>query len=201
VILRRVQVVALVAALAFSAACSTSGTELRAPTGVAADGVTVDGTRQVIAPIVTGDGGFTMRSETFEAGAPIATFHTFAGDNSPPPLLWDNVPEETTELALVMRNADKDDVIYWVVTGMAPESTGLIGGVPPPGAVISENEFAEAAYRGPDTPAGLTETYVFTLYALAEPSGLAFDADPVGAVTALEQSALTTTALSTTHTG
>ncbi|MCH7788748.1 MAG: hypothetical protein IH940_04835, partial [Acidobacteria bacterium] len=140
---------ALLLALTFSGACSTSGTTLKAPTGsaVGADSVDTVNTGQHIQPLVTGLEGFTLRSVTFEAGEPISESHTYSGGNSSPPLLWENVPANTTELALVMRNADRGDVIHWVVTGISPDSNGMVGAEPPAGAVVSDNEFAEPAYR------------------------------------------------------
>ena len=108
--------------------------------------------------------------------------HTCDGDNHSPALAWQDVPEGTAELALIVDDPDAPGgtFTHWVVYAIPADYTGLDRGVPP-GPVVSgaislkqgPNDGADLpGYTGPCPPAGETHDYVFTLYALDEEIGL-----------------------------
>lgn len=114
-------------------------------------------------------------------GEPIDPLHTCDGTNISPALTWDGVPEGAAELALVVDDPDAPGgtFTHWVVYAIPADYTGLERGIPPGPAVsgtISLNQGLNdgsdvPGYTGPCPPEG-EHGYVFTLYALAEPTGL-----------------------------
>jgi phosphatidylethanolamine-binding protein (PEBP) family uncharacterized protein len=86
------------------------------------------------------------------------------GTPRPPVLRWSAPPPGTTELALTVEDPDAPagPFVHWVVTGIPPTATTL------PAAGATDN-----GWRGPCPPAGPAHHYVFTLYAVAKPLGLA----------------------------
>ncbi len=126
------------------------------------------------APADSGDIGIT--STAFEDGEPIPVEHTCDGDETSPPLAFTGVPADAAELAIVVRDPDADGFVHWVIAGIPPDATGIDEGAPPAAAVEADNGFDEPGWAGPCPPEG-DHTYEFTVYALAEPSGLEGGAD------------------------
>jgi Raf kinase inhibitor-like YbhB/YbcL family protein len=129
-------------------------------------------------------GGFTLSSSAFGESELIPDDHAFGDDNESPPLQWSGVPDGTEELGLAVVDPDASNFVHWVVAGIDPSTTGLEAGEVPPGAVEALNSFNEASWSGPAPPAGSRHTYVFTLYALPEASGVT---DEMTAQDAIEQ--------------
>jgi Raf kinase inhibitor-like YbhB/YbcL family protein len=86
-----------------------------------------------------------------------------------PALSWSGAPEDTRELAIVMRDLDAPGGEFrhwsaWRVPGAAS------GTVPASGLVEGRNSFGNDAYAGPCPPKGDDpHEYVFTIYALSKP--------------------------------
>ncbi len=201
---RRAGALAFAFGCAVLAACSTSGTELRPPAefGHAASvdtGATLDTVS--LEPQVTARGGFAVMSETWEPGGVIPDFHALSGGNSLPPLQWTSPPPSTAELAIVMRDASAEDEIRWVVTAIPTDSEGLIGSRIPEDAVVHAGTDGEPAYQGPDTPAGQTHTYVFSLYALDTQVVVDPETAPDAVVGLIEQNATDVASVTGTHSG
>ena len=97
--------------------------------------------------------------------------YTCRGDDVSPPLLFQDVPAGTVELALVVRDVDAEGFVHWVVAGMTPDLGGLAEGTPPTGAVEATNDLGRTGWAGPCPPAG-THHYELRLYALSQPSGV-----------------------------
>jgi Raf kinase inhibitor-like YbhB/YbcL family protein len=116
-------------------------------------------------------GGLAVSSTAFEDGDPIPERYTCDGDETSPPLAFTGVPADTAELAVVVRDPDADGFVHWVVAGIPADAPGIDEGAPPAGAVEAANGFDEPGWAGPCPPEG-DHTYEFTVYALAEPSGL-----------------------------
>ncbi|HEX6567647.1 MAG TPA: YbhB/YbcL family Raf kinase inhibitor-like protein [Acidimicrobiales bacterium] len=116
-------------------------------------------------------GGLVVTSTAFDAGDPIPTRYTCDGDDTSPPLALEGVPADAAELAIVVRDPDADGFVHWVVAAIPPETATIAEGAPPAGAVEAESGFGEPGWAGPCPPEG-DHTYEFTVYALAEPSGL-----------------------------
>jgi Raf kinase inhibitor-like YbhB/YbcL family protein len=143
---------------------------------------------------------FALGSQAIEAGGQIPKEFTCDGAGTSPPLDWTGVPLETAELAIVMVDSDADDFVHWVVAGLHPTGTGIELGSVPPSAVQAFNSFGDIGYGGPCPPPGETHTYLFTIYALPEPLGLAENLDTQLAVDLIRQAAIYPAFLTTEYT-
>lgn len=116
----------------------------------------------------------TVSSPAFDEGEPIPTEHTCDGEDVPPPLAWEGVPDDAAELAVIVSDPDAPggEYVHWVVAGLDPAVGGLTDGVET-GGVLGSNDFGELGWGGPCPPASDdAHRYVFTVYAAAEPLGL-----------------------------
>ena len=152
-------------------ACGDDGRELRPP----AAGQTYTPTSTTIAGGVVGSTAATtvlsFSSPGFEDGASIPDRFTCDGEDVSPALQWNGLPAATTEVAIVVTDADANQFVHWVVAGLDPSLTSIAEGELPEGAVVSRNGFGEIGWRGPCPPGG-EHTYVFALFAHAEPIGM-----------------------------
>jgi Raf kinase inhibitor-like YbhB/YbcL family protein len=126
--------------------------------------------------------GFRIAGGDVADGEPVDPLHTCDGANLSPALTWQDVPEGTAELALIVDDPDAPGgtFTHWVVYAIPADYTGLERGVPP-GPVVSgaislrqgPNDGSDVpGYTGPCPPGGETHDYRFTLYALDEETGL-----------------------------
>jgi Raf kinase inhibitor-like YbhB/YbcL family protein len=143
-------------------------------------------------------GRLSLSSPAFNEGDPIPAEYSLAGGDVSPPLTWSGVPDGTAELALTVVDPDAGNFLHWVVAGIDPSLTSIEKGSLPADSVQALNNFGEADWGGPAPPPGPAHTYVFTLYALAEPSGIAEGSPGNDAVTALSGSGAPTAVLRAT---
>jgi Raf kinase inhibitor-like YbhB/YbcL family protein len=126
--------------------------------------------------------GFAFTGVDVADGESIDRRHTCDGDNHSPALAWQDIPEGTAELVLIVDDPDApgDGFTHWVVYAIPADYTGLERGVPP-GPVVSgaislkqgPNDGSDVpGYTGPCPPGGETHDYVFTLHALDAETGL-----------------------------
>jgi Raf kinase inhibitor-like YbhB/YbcL family protein len=133
-----------------------------------------------------------LRSPAFTDEGMIPKEYTCDGAGGSPPLEWSGVPQNARELALIVDDPDAPmgTFSHWVVVGLPSGLKGLKKGVPAEGIVPTasmltegeaeleagsrqgKNDFGEVGYGGPCPPSG-THRYVFRLYALDAPLGLA----------------------------
>ncbi len=114
----------------------------------------------------------TLTSPDFDDGGTIPTELTCDGDDRSPTLRWEGVPEDTTELTLLVEDPDAPGgtFVHWVLWGLDPESGELPGGAVPASAVEGRNDFGRVGWAGPCPPRGRGEhRYIFTLFALSDP--------------------------------
>lgn len=104
------------------------------------------------------------------SGAAIPVEHTCDGADTAPLISWTSPPAGTVEVAVVVTDRDAENFVHYAAAGFPPVAGGM-GGAVVPGAVEGTNDFGTIGWRGPCPPAGTTHTYVWTVYALAEPSG------------------------------
>jgi Raf kinase inhibitor-like YbhB/YbcL family protein len=198
--------VVAVLAGALLAGCDTNdGRALRPPP----PGATVPTTALASAPTTAegavlgttpGPSDLLLSSPDFiDGGALPAQYAACGGDNVSPPLHWSGIPAGTVEMALVVTDTDVPDggFIHWVVTGLSPDLIGLGPGAVPEGAVEARNDTSEFGWFGPCPPDGETHRYVFTLYALTGPTGIALGAggpEAIDAITSIPGVAATLTA-------
>lgn len=116
---------------------------------------------------------FNVTSRAFEYGATIPKKHSCKGDDVSPPLMWDEVPKETTSLAMIMEDPDAPGgtFTHWIVYNLPPDSNGLEGNIPQQkhlknGAIQGKNDFGKTGYGGPCPPKGEEHRYYFRLFAL-----------------------------------
>jgi Raf kinase inhibitor-like YbhB/YbcL family protein len=171
------------AALLLVAGCADRGREMREPldsqtttTRVPAAAGAAEESRPP--SLQTGPDGFTVRLDGTTAGGELPAAMSCEGDEVPPTVLWQNVPDQTAELALSMTDPDAEGFVQWLVVGIDPSLAGMDGADLPPGATALLNSSGEAAFAGPCPPGGERHDYVFTLYALAEERSFDPLADP-----------------------
>ena len=115
----------------------------------------------------------TVTSTAFREGGTIPSKYTCDGNDISPPLAWDDVPANTSAVALVIDDPDAPGgtFTHWVLLDIDPAATGLAEARLPPGAVQAKNSAGKAAYFGPCPPSD-THHYRFTVYALSEATNL-----------------------------
>lgn len=137
--------------------------------------------------------GITVSSTAFDAGQPIPEVYSCEGENVPPPLAWTGVPDEATELALVVEDPDAPDetFVHWLVVGIDPSTTALTGTEPPPGAQVLPGSSDNPTYIGPCPPDNDGDhRYYFQVYALDGPVDLDAGAPPLAGVKAVREAAV-----------
>lgn len=116
---------------------------------------------------------FEIKSEAFrnDAFIPVRYSSTRKGCNVSPPLEWENVPDGTESLALIVEDTDAPFVItHWILYNIPADQSGLPEGIPKQklftdGMIQGKNIFYQNAYIGPSPPFG-KHHYHFNLYAL-----------------------------------
>lgn len=141
---------------------------------------------------------FTLRSPAVGPGGTLPFRHARGGANIPPELQWRGVPADAVELAVVMVDLSANDFVHWVVSGIDPTTIQLFEALVPPGAVQAINDFGEQGWGGPAPPLGEgAHTYVFKLFALGAPSGIAPGTAGAEAIAQIEAVAIGVTELIT----
>jgi len=184
---------AVTTGLAVIAACDTDdGRQMDEPSGEQRDGqpTTTSSSLPGEPVVTTGEPVVTMLAgssvpETIEAGTVAAPFvvsgpwadgglvlieHTCDGPGTAPVISWTAPPAGTVELALVVTDRDAEDFVHYAVRGLPP--TAGETGVPIAGAVEGTNDFGAPGWGGPCPPPGTTHQYVWTVYAVAQPTTL-----------------------------
>lgn len=112
---------------------------------------------------------FALNSPAFAENTEVPAEYSCDAGNAPPPLHWQNVPTGAESLAVVVDDPDAPHgrYVHWVVTGIPPSATEIVGGELPDGAAVSMNSSGKADYLGPCPPPGAgVHHYRFQLYAL-----------------------------------
>lgn len=90
------------------------------------------------------------------------------GEDANPPLIFENVPEGTKSLALIVDDPDAPMGTWdhWIVFNIPSGVREIKEGEVPQGAVLGKNNFGKLEYGGPYPPPGKPHRYFFKLYAL-----------------------------------
>ena len=107
-----------------------------------------------------------------------------------PPLTFELIPPDAVELAVVVTNADDNNAIHWIVTGIDPATPGFDEGSIPQEAEEQSSHFEGSAWVGPNTPAETNHRYLFTLYALTESLEFSSDFDTNSTLSLIQQRAI-----------
>jgi Raf kinase inhibitor-like YbhB/YbcL family protein len=126
-----------------------------------------------------------VRSSAFADRAPIPTKYTADGGGVSPPLEWQNLPQGTSSVALIVEDADSPTphpLVHGIVVNLDPRESSMVeGALDSPdhhgvGLRTGPNSFLSHAWLPPDPPPGHgPHRYVFQVFALRGPS---FDEAP-----------------------
>jgi len=118
-------------------------------------------------------GSMQLKTSAFCDGGVIPTRYTCEGMNCSPPLAWEQPPQATRSLALIVDDPDAPGGtwVHWVVYDLPSTATQLPEDVAktqylPGGAKQGLNDFRRLGYGGPSPPPGGPHRYFFRLYAL-----------------------------------
>lgn len=126
---------------------------------------------------------FSLYSKAFAAGGTIPERYTCDGKDVSPKLVWTAPPKGTKYYVLIMEDPDAPggNWIHWLIYDLPvrvrqlPEGLTKKESLPTgakQGACWGTNVFEKVGYWGPCPPPGPAHNYVFSLYALAAPTGL-----------------------------
>lgn len=120
-----------------------------------------------------GAGGLKLTSAAFEDGEELdPSFTADEEDAVAPPLEWSAPPAGTMEMALVVEDAHAEGKCHWLVWGIAPQRGKLMEGETPPRT--GKNAAGNSEWLLPSVPVtDDAHAFVFQLYALDAPVGLA----------------------------
>ncbi|MEV0156266.1 YbhB/YbcL family Raf kinase inhibitor-like protein [Micromonospora sp. NPDC050686] len=116
--------------------------------------------------------GIMLRSTAFTDHDLLPGRFAQDGGNVSPPLQWSDVPDPAEELVLVVEDPDagRAPFLHWLVTGIAPDSTGVAEGAVPQGGREWPNAAGGTGWSGPLPPRGEeAHRYFFRLYAVNRP--------------------------------
>lgn len=120
---------------------------------------------------------FNLTSDDFQGGQSIPAVHSCDGANQSPALGWDDPPQGTKSLALIMDDPDAPSGTFrhWGAYNIPPTTRSI-----PAGSAVGKqavNSFGNSGYGGPCPPKGHgPHHYRFKLYAL-DVDGLTIPAD------------------------
>ncbi len=117
-----------------------------------------------------------LKSSVFEHEGEIPSIYTCQGDDISPPLTWNNIPEDTQSLVLIVDDPDAPDPkapkmtwVHWVLYNIPTDINALpahcTSATLPAGTGEGLNDWQHSGYRGPCPPIG-RHRYFFKLYAL-----------------------------------
>lgn len=108
-----------------------------------------------------------LTSQAFKNNEKIPAKYTCNGQNISPPLKFDQIPENTQTLALIVDDPDAPSGtwVHWIIFNIDPKTTEISENSSPKTATQGTNSFGKAAYGGACPPSG-THRYFFKLYAL-----------------------------------
>jgi Raf kinase inhibitor-like YbhB/YbcL family protein len=140
----------------------------------------------------------TLTSPAFTDGSemPVSSAGKGVGANISPPLAWHDLPDDASELVLIVEDPDAPlprPVVHLALAGIPPELTGLAeGDLNDDGPYGNgRGSFGRSGYTGPrPVPGHGAHTYVFQLYALSRPLGLPPAAKPSSIVGAMNGAVL-----------
>jgi Raf kinase inhibitor-like YbhB/YbcL family protein len=115
--------------------------------------------------VVQTPGPVTLLSDAVAPDGELPRRFAWDGENVSPPLRWNDVPDATQSLALVMEDLDAGAATHWLMYDLPPDLHGLLQG-PSGVGKVGRNDFAEREYRGPCPPPGASHRYCIRLYAL-----------------------------------
>lgn len=128
--------------------------------------------------VATGVPRIDLSSPAFADGARLPERFTADGAGVSPPLIWGDVPPETSSLALLVEDPDApapNPLVHALVWNLPPDERRLVeGAIAPDGAGeadgrdVGRNSYLTEGWLPPDPPTGHgNHDYVFQLFALS----------------------------------
>ncbi len=108
-----------------------------------------------------------VKSTSFKNNGNIPSKYTCDGDNVNPPLIIEDIPENTKSIAIIMDDPDapSETFTHWIVWNIKPEGDKLTIEENSKPGVEGINDFNKTGYGGPCPPSGI-HRYFFRIYAL-----------------------------------
>ena len=108
-----------------------------------------------------------VTSSAFENNTKIPSRYTCDGENVNPPLTFEDLPENTQSLVLIVNDPDAPagNWIHWILFNIPADTEILNENDVPTGALQGINSFGDNNYGGPCPPSG-THRYIFKLFAI-----------------------------------
>jgi Raf kinase inhibitor-like YbhB/YbcL family protein len=105
-----------------------------------------------------------ISSSAFENGGQIPVKYTCDGENTNPPIEFENLPEGTKSMVLIVNDPDapSGSFTHWLVWDILPGSQVNENSVP---GTVGKNSFGQVTYGGPCPSLG-THRYHFKVFAL-----------------------------------
>lgn len=120
-----------------------------------------------------------VSSKSFSAGADIPKKYTCDGQNISPELAWENLPDGTISVAVLLEDPDAPGgtFTHWLMYDLPLGMQTVAEGVPaageiPGGGLQGLNDFGKVGYGGPCPPPGRPHRYIFRVLALDKTLGL-----------------------------
>lgn len=108
-----------------------------------------------------------IQSLAFSNNRSIPQKYTCDGENVNPPLRFNDVPEGTESLVLIVDDPDapKGTWVHWTLWNISPAIHDVLENSVPERAIEGMTDFGRSGYGGPCPPSG-SHRYFFKLYAL-----------------------------------
>jgi Raf kinase inhibitor-like YbhB/YbcL family protein len=108
-----------------------------------------------------------VRSPAFGANGAIPIQFSADGDNVPPPLEWERIPEGTQSIAIIVEDPDAPTRVFthWIVVGIPPAAGSFDAAIPPESVAYGKNDHGSLGWYGPN-PASGQHRYFFKVFAL-----------------------------------
>jgi len=113
-----------------------------------------------------------LTSPAFEDGVMIPGKYTCDGDDVSPQLNWEDIPDGTQSIAIIMDDPDapRGTWVHWVIYNIEPDTNELHENIDTDevvnsGALQGKNSWGNIGYGGPCPPGGV-HRYFFKIYAL-----------------------------------
>jgi Raf kinase inhibitor-like YbhB/YbcL family protein len=110
-----------------------------------------------------------LKSLSFSDGGQIPSRFSCDGGNLSPHLKISGAPDSAESLALVVDDPDATrggTFTHWIIWNIPANTSDMLEGQYPSGAIQGKNDFGNNNYGGPCPPSGATHRYRFKLYAL-----------------------------------
>ena len=139
-----------------------------------------------------------LTSPDLAPGAAIPQPFTADGADRSPALAWQGAPEGTRAFALIVDDPDAPAGVWvhWVVYDLPGQArTGTLAA----GGRQGSNSWSQLGWNGPSPPPGRPHRYVFKLFALGGPLGLAPGATAQAVTAAMQGRILAEASLTATY--